>query len=49
VTSATVNLGVKQLHQRPRPERVEPDPILGAGGAAVVAAAFDRLPRRSRR
>jgi membrane-associated phospholipid phosphatase len=115
VTSATVNLGVKQLHQRPRPERVEPDlhrassvkmpastsfpsghaasgfafahavgrhlpglavplrllasgvaysrvhtgvhypgdvvagSILGAGGAAVVAVAFDRLPRRSRR
>jgi membrane-associated phospholipid phosphatase len=23
--------------------------ILGAGGAAMVAAAFDRLPRRSRR
>jgi membrane-associated phospholipid phosphatase len=24
VTSATVNLGVKRLHRRPRPERVEP-------------------------
>ena len=115
VTSATVNLGVKPLHQRQRPERVEPDlhragsvkmptstsfpsghaasgfafayavgrhlpalavplrllasgvaysrvhigvhypgdvvagSILGAGNAALVAAAFDRLPRRSRR
>jgi hypothetical protein len=72
VTSATVNLGVKPLARRRRPERVGPSlaggvaysrvhtgvhypgdvvigSILGAGTAAMVAAAGDRLPQPSQR